>query len=942
MIPRRRDLAALCALLLLSLVGASAQETAEDLEYLDELALDFRRGGTYAAQRELREYLLDVPDSVRARQLAAEVAAGRGRIEEALEHLAAGGDPDPVLRGRLLSRLGRHEEVLALADDPRLTTLQSARLRVLALDALGRRRDALRTARDARRLVDDRALDGQGLLDLGWLLFVQRKFELANQALVFADRELNGLVGPDYELVEPEALILLGRVYEAARQTGQGGSDKTLETLGTVLAVDSGQPDALVVKARAFTYGMNARGAEAALDQALSRDPGHPEALLLRARTRLLGRNRAEALELAEQVLAVDPRQREALALRAVVLHLGRDPEAAEEARATFERLHPESSALQLLLGEVLQSHYRFADSIEPLERALAIEPDDESPLPVLAQSLAHLGRYEDARAALDEHAARSPFVYPWRTNMLQLIERLGDKLRVETDDGFRFLLPPGERALFGELLAEHLATTRADMAARWEFDPDETVVVEVYDVHGDFSVRTVGFEGFLAFGVCFGNLMTMLSPLSEMRGQYQWAQTALHEYAHVVTLGLSRNRLPRWVSEGVSVWEEKRIHPSWARELERDVLEARANHTVPSVARMDEAFLDGSTVLLGYYLGSLVCEVLERDFGFEGLRAFVAAFAEDRTTAEALDHAVGLSVAELDARLLAHIDEVVAPRAAIRPRYTSRGKDALRDLVRAGDREAQAQLAWAYHDLGQSVDRDAQLERALELLGETPSLRRLLAERDLQAGRQDSARVRLLAWVDEGRELEADGLVLLAQLQRLAGDVDAAQESLLQAVALYPGDLSPQGAPAQLIESLDPRADAELRLELLEGLVQHDEASVDARRALADRDRQAGEREAARRWLEQAVQIEPYAAELRMTLAELLVELDEPELARQEWRRVLAIRPEQLPSAGRLGPGGGPVLEQQLDALQATARERLEADPEGAAAVLAPDAEDG
>ena len=39
--------------------------------------------------------------------------------------------------------------------------------------------------------------------------------------------------------------------------------------------------------------------------------------------------------------------------------------------------------------------------------------------------------------------------------------------------------------------------------------------------------------------------------------------------------LGLSRHRLPRWLSEGVSVWEEKRIHPSWARELERDVLNA-------------------------------------------------------------------------------------------------------------------------------------------------------------------------------------------------------------------------------------------------------------------------------------------------------------------------------------------------------------------------------
>jgi hypothetical protein len=93
----------------------SQQETPEDLEFLEELRTAMRRGGSYAAQRDLEEYLADFPGSPAARRLAAQSAGGRGRLVEALAHLDAVGGADPVLRGRLLLRLGRAEEALALA-----------------------------------------------------------------------------------------------------------------------------------------------------------------------------------------------------------------------------------------------------------------------------------------------------------------------------------------------------------------------------------------------------------------------------------------------------------------------------------------------------------------------------------------------------------------------------------------------------------------------------------------------------------------------------------------------------------------------------------------------------------------------------------------------------------------------------------------------------------
>ena len=93
-----------------------------------------------------------------------------------------------------------------------------------------------------------------------------------------------------------------------------------------------------------------------------------------------------------------------------------------------------------------------------------------------------------------------------------------------------------------------------------------------MFPKHDDFAVRNLGLPGMIgALGACFGRVVTLDSPHARPPGEYNWQPTLWHELAHVVTLQLSNNRVPRWLTEGISVWEERRGRPEWGREMERD-----------------------------------------------------------------------------------------------------------------------------------------------------------------------------------------------------------------------------------------------------------------------------------------------------------------------------------------------------------------------------------
>ena len=105
----------------------------------------------------------------------------------------------------------------------------------------------------------------------------------------------------------------------------------------------------------------------------------------------------------------------------------------------------------------------------------------------------------------------------------------------------------------------------RKTLGAKYEVTLPEPVIVEIFPQKKEFAVRTFGLPGADGLlGVCFGRVITANSPASQGEHPSNWEAVLWHEFCHVVTLSKTHNKMPRWLSEGISVYEEEQENPAW------------------------------------------------------------------------------------------------------------------------------------------------------------------------------------------------------------------------------------------------------------------------------------------------------------------------------------------------------------------------------------------
>ncbi len=198
-----------------------------------------------------------------------------------------------------------------------------------------------------------------------------------------------------------------------------------------------------------------------------------------------------------------------------------------------------------------------------------------------------------------------------------------------------------------------------AALEKRYNFTAQGPLLIEMFPKHDGFAVRTLGLPGMIgALGACFGRVVTLDSPRARQPGEFNWQETLWHEMAHVITLQMSKNRIPRWLSEGTSVFEERRARPEWGKETDIAFAQALSEGKTLTLAELNNGFSDPRMITIAYYESSLIVEHLIDTYGEPKFHEFIRSYARGLDDNQALKEVYGASVDEIHKAFAARVDE--------------------------------------------------------------------------------------------------------------------------------------------------------------------------------------------------------------------------------------------------------------------------------------------
>jgi tetratricopeptide (TPR) repeat protein len=332
---------------------------------------------------------------------------------------------------------------------------------------------------------------------------------------------------------------------------------------------------------------------------------------------------------------------------------------------------------------------------------------------------------------------------------------------------------------------------------------------------------------------------VTLDSPSARKAGEFNWGSTLWHEYTHVITLQTTDNRIPRWFSEGLSVFEERRARPGWGDDWNVMTLKAFAEGRFFKIADLDGGFLRPKTadsVPLAYFVASQVCEFITEKYGFEKILDMLAKYKAGVKNLDALQQALNTTPADFDKAFNDYLQGKV-------------GK-----YVKAGE------SLWKR----ERSDKPTK-ESALAAVAANP----------------DDFLANMMA-----------GTLLKDE------DPNKAIGHLKKAIEVFPYYDGEGSAYEVLAEIYEKQGNQQGQADTLEALVKVDENNYDAVKKLAELRLALGDKAKALEALKLCFYINPFDAALHTQAGDLYVERNEPKAAITEYQVALNLKPANLAEA--------------------------------------------
>jgi len=591
----------------------------------------------------------------------------------------------PPVRQLLLS--GRYDLVARLCESAISRGQPSVEWRLMryrAMSALGYTSDAFEEAKrlletaygkQLRTLVEVRRL----ALSIGETEFASDLLTRINEAALAMpekDRTASDLValGEAAIALGADPATVLEQYFDRAKKIEEGYLDAYLaagelaldksdfaraaKEFQAGLKFSASHPDLHYGLARAFFPGDRQRAIKSLLE-AIERNPHHAGALLLEAEYLIDTEHYDEAEQIIAQVISKNATEPRAWAYQAALAELARNDEAeADEARENALIDWEGNPEVDHLIGRVLSRNYRFAEGAGHQRQALEKAPDFLPSKIQLAHDLLRLGDEERAWELADEVAEADAYnVLAY--NLTVLRDEMKSYVTLQSPE-FTIRMPREESEIYGDRALEILNEARDLLCKKYGLDLDHPVLVEFFPHQQDFAIRTFGnLGGGGILGACFGTVVTMNSPGGLAAQRNNWEATLWHEFCHVVTLTVTKNRMPRWLSEGISVYEEIQRNPAWGEHMSLTYRSMILNDdALTPISELSSAFYSpesGTHLMFAYYESAQVVEFLIDGWGEEAFRDILRDLADGVLINDAISRHTG-PMAELESAFAAQM----------------------------------------------------------------------------------------------------------------------------------------------------------------------------------------------------------------------------------------------------------------------------------------------
>ena len=293
---------------------------------------------------------------------------------------------------------------------------------------------------------------------------------------------------------------------------------------------------------------------------ALKANPKHIGARLMMADHLIDREGYQEAEVFLDEALKINPHHPEAWAYRSVIAHLRNDRAAEKTARAKALAHWKTNPRVHHLIGKKLSQKYRFAEGSAHQRQALVFQKDFLPAKIQLAQDLLRLGQEKEGWALAEHVHAQDGYDV---TTYNQSHSKAHSHHTSLTNANFIVRMEPREAWCMACAL-RLLERAHQALCGKYGLKLDRPVTVEIFADQNDFGMH---FWHRQSCSACdrLPHYRQQPPPNSPRRPIGNQSCGTSFPYRHP---GAHENKMPRWLSEGISVYEERQANPAWGARM--------------------------------------------------------------------------------------------------------------------------------------------------------------------------------------------------------------------------------------------------------------------------------------------------------------------------------------------------------------------------------------